>query len=119
MVQPPTYDMFDSCHMLTAEPSTYDSFLFILLETNRKTCHMLTAQPSALSKMLTCHILTAQPSTYDMFALIELYGRKVDNVNLGCAFMLSKNKKKRNAPKNSEPAIRLSTTFPIYMRKGV
>ena len=46
MAQPSTYDKFESCHMLTAEQSTYDNFLFLFLETNRKTCHMLTAQPS-------------------------------------------------------------------------
>ena len=46
MAQPSTYDKFESCHMLTAEPSPYDNFLFLFLETNRKTCHMLTAQPS-------------------------------------------------------------------------
>ena len=63
MAQPSTYDIFNSCHMLTAEPSTYDNILFLLLETNRKTCHML----------------TAEPSTYDMFAFIELYGRKVQS----------------------------------------
>ena len=29
-----------------AELSTYNNYLFHFLETNRKTCHMLTAQPS-------------------------------------------------------------------------
>ena len=37
MAQTSTYDMFDSCHMLTAKPSTYDNFLSLLLATNRKT----------------------------------------------------------------------------------
>ena len=60
MAQLSTYDKFESCHMLTAEPLTYDNFLFLFLENNRKTCHML----------------TAQQSTYDMFGLIELYGRE-------------------------------------------
>ena len=32
--------------------------------------------------MQTCHMLTAQSSTYDIFALIELYGRNVQSVNL-------------------------------------
>ena len=41
MAEPSTYDMFDSCRTLMAEPSK-----FLLLETNRKTSHMLTAQPS-------------------------------------------------------------------------
>ena len=46
MAQPSTYDKFESCHMLMAEPSIYDNYLFFLLEINRKTCHMLTAQLS-------------------------------------------------------------------------
>jgi hypothetical protein len=41
-----TYKKFESCHTLTAEPSTYDNFLFLFLETNRKTCHMLTVELS-------------------------------------------------------------------------
>jgi hypothetical protein len=78
------YDKFESCHMLMAEPWTYNNFEFILFETSRKTCHMLTAEPSShlfFFKMQTYNMLTAQPSTYDMFVLIELFGRKVQSVN--------------------------------------
>ena len=46
MAQPSTDGKFESCHKLTAEPSTYDNFLFFFIETNRKTCHMMTVQLS-------------------------------------------------------------------------
>ena len=75
--QPSTYDKFKSCHMLTAEPSTNDNFLFLLLETTRKTCGQ---HIRSFSKMKTCHMFTTQPSTYYMFWLIELYGKKLQSV---------------------------------------
>ena len=63
--------------MLTAQPSTYDMFLFQSIyiskyEISRQHNH-------SFSKIQTCHMLMAQPSTYDMFALIELYSRKLQN----------------------------------------
>ena len=33
-------------------------------------------------KVHTCDMLTAQPSTYDMFGLIELYGGKLQSVDV-------------------------------------
>ena len=51
--------------MLTAEPSTYDMFLFRFLKIKIKTYHMLMAQPSTYDNFQTYRMLTAEPSTYD------------------------------------------------------
>ena len=92
MAQPPTCNTFDSCHMLTAEQSTYDNFVFPLLETNKKTCHMLTAEPSTYDNFLfplletnrkTCHMLMAQSSTFPFFfknAIMSYVDRSAINI---------------------------------------
>ena len=47
------------------EPSTYDMFFCGFLKREIKSCHMLMAQPSTYDNFQTCCMLTAEPSTYD------------------------------------------------------
>ena len=66
--------LIKTCHMLMAEPTAYDMFVFLkknryvfcwFLKREIKRCHMLMAQPSTYDNFQNCCMLTAEPSTYD------------------------------------------------------
>ena len=56
IAQPSTYDKFESCHMLTAEGSIYDNFLFLMnILISMKVCQIpiLVVEETEVSEMIS------------------------------------------------------------------
>ena len=52
-------------YMFTFWENNYDRFFYWFLIREIKGCHMLMAQPSTYDNFQTCCMLLAEPSTYD------------------------------------------------------